>query len=153
MARLQQWQRVPALRGWELVIAAISGLLLFQAQAAYATNPQFESCMVFGVSDGDTIRVRCGEGEQQRVRLAEIDAPESKQPFGQRSRQRLSDLIFRQEVQLEVIDLDRYGRLVARIHHQGAHINFQLVEECAFRRSRPLIPIDAGRVFRGMSAA
>lgn len=24
---------------------------------------------------------------------------------------------------------------------------------CAFRRSRPLIPIDAGRVFRGMSAA
>ncbi|MGQ0529338.1 MAG: IS66 family transposase [Panacagrimonas sp.] len=29
----------------------------------------------------------------------------------------------------------------------------RIAHACAFRRSRPLIPIDAGRVFRGMSAA
>nr|WP_323808149.1 thermonuclease family protein [Klebsiella pneumoniae] len=32
-----------------------------------------------------------------RVRLADIDAPESGQAFGSRARQRLADLTFRQE--------------------------------------------------------
>jgi endonuclease YncB( thermonuclease family) len=43
---------------------------------------------VVGVADGDTITVLRG-GEQVEVRLADIDAPEKAQPFGNRSKQAL----------------------------------------------------------------
>ena len=46
------------------------------------------------MTDGDTIKVRCGEGAQTTIRLAGIDAPEKKQAFGQRSKQALSDLCY-----------------------------------------------------------
>ena len=46
-------------------------------------------CLVVAITDGDTIKVRCPEQPQAVVRLAEIDAPESKQPFGQRSKQEI----------------------------------------------------------------
>lgn len=42
-------------------------------------------CLVVGISDGDTLTARCGQPgayEQVKIRLAGIDAPESKQPFG-----------------------------------------------------------------------
>jgi endonuclease YncB( thermonuclease family) len=54
-------------------------------------------CLVVGVSDGDTIKVRCGEAgsyEQVTIRLGGIDAPEKKQAFGQRSKEAMSDLSF-----------------------------------------------------------
>ena len=46
-------------------------------------------CLVVAISDGDTLKARCGEEGAYRVevvRLAEIDAPEKGQAFGQRSR-------------------------------------------------------------------
>jgi endonuclease YncB( thermonuclease family) len=47
---------------------------------------------VVGVSDGDILTVLVS-GHQTKVRLAEIDAPEKGQPFGERSKQSLSDLV------------------------------------------------------------
>jgi len=58
------------------------------------------------------------------VRLADIDAPEKAQPFGQRSKQYLSDLCFRK--QAEVVPqarLDRYGRTVAHVRCDGQDAN------------------------------
>lgn len=55
-------------------------------------HAQPQQCLVVGVSDGDTIKARCGEPgayEQIKVRLGGIDAPESRQAFGQRSKQAL----------------------------------------------------------------
>ena len=48
---------------------------------------------VVGVSDGDTLTVLMS-GRQVKIRLAEIDAPEKSQAFGQRAKQSLSDLVF-----------------------------------------------------------
>ncbi len=48
---------------------------------------------VVGVSDGDTVTLLMS-GHQVRVRLAEIDAPEKRQPYGQRSKQSLSELVY-----------------------------------------------------------
>lgn len=112
----------------------LSALLLMMAAslAAILTPTEttaLETCRVFGISDGDTIKVRCGDGEQERVRLAEIDAPESQQAFGARAKQHLSDLIFGKDVQLQVKETDRYGRLVAHVIVSGENINFRMVQD------------------------
>ena len=75
-------------------------------------------CLVVGVSDGDTIKVRCGEPgnyEQVTVRLGGIDAPEKKQAFGQRSKEAMSDLCFQQIATIRPRATDRYGRTVADV--------------------------------------
>ena len=47
--------------------------------------------LVVGITDGDTIKVLKDDKEQIKVRLVEIDAPEKRQAFGNRSKQTLSD--------------------------------------------------------------
>ena len=68
-------------------------------------------CLVVGISDGDTLTARCGqpgEYEQVKIRLAGIDAPEKAQPFGQRSKDTLSDLCYMVEAKITPHAKDRY---------------------------------------------
>ncbi len=80
-------------------------------------------CKIIGISDGDTITALCADNQQVKVRLAEIDAPEKAQPFGERSKQSLSDLCFDREAEINPLTTDRYGRTVARVHCEGADAN------------------------------
>lgn len=87
-------------------------------------------CLVVAIADGDTLTARCGEPgayEQVKVRLAEIDAPEKAQPFGNRSRQHLASLCFQQEATIRPTTRDRYGRTVARVECRGQDANLQQV--------------------------
>lgn len=80
-------------------------------------------CTVIGISDGDTLTVRCKTQEGLRnikVRLAEIDAPEKQQPWGQRSRQSLAALCCRQPAEVRGSTTDRNGRLVSHVACNGA---------------------------------
>lgn len=70
---------------------------------------------VVRILDGDTIEVLVNR-QPIRVRLADIDAPESGQAFGSRARQRLADLIFRSEVQVIEKEIDRYGRTLGIVY-------------------------------------
>ncbi len=70
---------------------------------------------VVGVSDGDTISV-LREGRAVRVRLDGIDAPEGGQAYGQRAKAFVSQLVYGKTVTVDVRDIDRYGRLVARVY-------------------------------------
>ena len=75
-------------------------------------------CLVVAISDGDTLTVRCGTPgayQQVKVRIAAIDAPESRQAFGQKSRHNLARLCFRQRATLQPVDEDSYGRIVAHV--------------------------------------
>ena len=67
---------------------------------------------VVGISDGDTFTLLTVEDEQVKIRLAQIDAPESGQPYGSRSKQALSGLIYGKYVQVKLETTDRYGRIV-----------------------------------------
>lgn len=49
------------------------------------------------------------------MRLAEIDAPELRQPFGRQSKQSLADLCFQEQAKVEQISRDRYGRSVGKV--------------------------------------
>lgn len=83
-------------------------------------------CLVVAIADGDTLTARCGEPgayQQVKVRLAEIDAPEKAQPFGNRSRQHLAELCFQQQATIRPTTKDRYGRTVARVECQGQDAN------------------------------
>lgn len=82
--------------------------------------------VVVGVSDGDTLTVLDGQ-QQIKVRLAEIDAPEKKQPFGARSKQSLSDLCFGKQAEIRAQARDRYGRTVARVTCAGVDANAEQV--------------------------
>ena len=76
-------------------------------------------CLVVAITDGDTLKVRCDNSRQKVIRLAEIDAPEKAQPFGDRSRQHLADLCFQKRAEVQPQARDRYGRTVARVTCEG----------------------------------
>lgn len=78
---------------------------------------------VVGVADGDTLTVLTPQLEQRRVRLAQIDAPESRQAFGTRSKQSLSIVCFGREALVRIEDIDRYGRVVGRVTCGGVDAN------------------------------
>lgn len=79
--------------------------------------------VVVGVSDGDTVTVLTSDKQQIKVRLANIDAPEKNQPFGQRSKQSLSELCFKKHADIRSQTIDRYGRTVAVVTCDGREAN------------------------------
>lgn len=83
---------------------------------------------VVGISDGDTITVLVDRGEV-KVRVAGIDAPEKKQPFGQRSKQHLSDCAFGKSVAVEWSKTDRYGRTVGKITAFGVDCGLRQIQD------------------------
>ena len=70
---------------------------------------------VVGVADGDTITVLDANREQHKIRVAGIDAPEKAQPFGQRSKESLSAMVFGKEVEVQWHKHDRYQRIVGKV--------------------------------------
>ena len=84
-------------------------------------------CLVVGISDGDTVKLRCGDAPEEKVRLLQIDAPEKKQAFGTKAKEALSDLAYDKRVQLERSGTDRYGRTLGRLTLDGTDLNFEMV--------------------------
>jgi len=70
---------------------------------------------VVSVTDGDTITVLDAHHEQHKIRVAGIDAPEKAQPFGQRSKESLSAMVFGKEVDVHWHKQDRYQRIVGKV--------------------------------------
>ncbi len=82
---------------------------------------------VIGVIDGDTIKI-LDNGTEIKIRLAEIDCPERKQPFGTQAKKYTSDLAFGKNVTLKVKGHDVYGRTLAEvILPDGRNLNRELV--------------------------
>lgn len=82
---------------------------------------------VVAIADGDTLTVLEGQ-RQVKVRLADIDAPESKQAFGTRSRQSLAEICFEKQAVVEiVVNKDRYGRPVGRVSCAGVDANAEQI--------------------------
>lgn len=88
-------------------------------------------CLVVGITDGDTLTARCmanGQTETIKVRLAEIDAPESGQAFGKRSKQSLASLCADKAATIQTKGTDRYGRTIGRVECEGVDANLHQVE-------------------------
>ena len=111
------------------------GLLLFVLAAVVTTAQGAEyTGKVVGVSDGDTLTLLVPDGasfKQVKVRLGEIDTPESKQPYGERAKQTLSDLAYNKPARVVVQDTDKYGRTVGRVYVGGVDVNAEMIRQGA----------------------
>jgi endonuclease YncB( thermonuclease family) len=119
------------------LLLACSLLLSSLALLPGAASAQSLLGKVVGVIDGDTVRLLANGRDLYILRLGEIDAPESGQPYGRASKKMLSDLVFGQTISARVTDVDRYGRSVAVITRGSTNINAEIVKRggaWAYRR-------------------
>jgi len=82
---------------------------------------------VVHVADGDTITVTRKE-ERVRVRLYGIDTPESTQYYGQNAKEFTSAQVMGKTVEVDAIDVDRYGRTVGLVSVGDLILNRHLIE-------------------------
>jgi len=81
---------------------------------------------VVRVTDGDSIVVESGENEIN-VRIADIDAPELDQTFGEEAKSALSRLLEGRRVRLELVGGDAYRRIVANVFVEERDVAAELV--------------------------
>lgn len=87
--------------------------LAFAAGCAHSDDGILRGRVV-GLSDGDTITVLEGK-TRHKIRLQGIDAPERAQPFGTKSRENLSVLVFEKEVEVHWTKRDRWERILGKV--------------------------------------
>lgn len=83
---------------------------------------------VIRVADGDTITILDADKQQYKIRFEGIDAPESKQDFGQKSKQNLSDWVFGKEVTVITSKIDKYKRHVGKVLVTGTDVNLEQIK-------------------------
>lgn len=101
-------------------ILAVSLLLFYSA--GYNITPDPSSRQISGqvtyVIDGDTFQLSSQLGNI-RIRIAEIDAPELQQAYGQKAKSYLKGLIESGTIICSIMEKDRYGRYIAKVHVPG----------------------------------
>jgi len=105
---------------------AIALFLSVAASGAANADTEFQGRAV-RVLDGDTIEVLNQGNHSVRVRLANIDAPEKAQPFGQSSKENLIQLVAGQAVTIIDLGGDQYGRRIGRVMVNGQEANVEQV--------------------------
>jgi endonuclease YncB( thermonuclease family) len=84
---------------------------------------------VVSIADGDTITVLDADKKQHKVRLTGIDAPEKKQAFGAKSKDRLGELVAGKDVVVEWKENDTYGRTLGKVRQGPLDVNLQMVKD------------------------
>jgi len=90
---------------------------------------------VVRVYDGDTVKAE-GHDIQIRVRLVGIDAPEIShgkrrpgQPYSQRAKKYLADLVLNRTVDIRGYGLGPYSRVLGVIYVDGMNVNLEMVRQ------------------------
>lgn len=103
--------------------------LLMACAPSAAQVPQKE---VFGrivrVTDGDSVTLLSADNTRITIRLAGIDAPESRMPYGHAAQAHLAGLVLNKEVVAVTRKHDRYGRTVATLFIGTKDINLRMVQ-------------------------
>ena len=100
-------------------------VLGLMASVSMSTSTLANTYEVTKVHDGDTISViNTQDNSAFKVRLACIDSPEADQPQGKLSTETLETLIpVGTNVELNIVDTDRYGRSVAEVLKTRVNVN------------------------------
>jgi micrococcal nuclease len=120
-----------------LLILALACAAIVHARDSKFCKPQSIAPVslgvpIVGVSDGDTLTARFPADfvypNQQSIRLLEIDAPESRQAFGNRSKQALSELAFGKTLRVTVTGNDAFCRPLVLVEGDQGSVNLQMVK-------------------------
>ena len=84
--------------------------------------------VVTGTPDGDSLKVKRGR-RLVNIRLYGIDSPEYGQSCWQEAKGLTRALVLGKRVDIEPLDTDRYGRIVALVRCQGQLLNSELVRQ------------------------
>jgi micrococcal nuclease len=134
------------------VLRAILALLLASVALGQET---VVSVRIVGITDGDTVRALAAGNQLLLIHLSWIDAPERSQAFGQRSKQRLSELVFGRQVELHTHGLDGYGRTLAVVFVDGIDANLEQIRSgfaWVFERYISQAPADIQTSYRQAEA-
>lgn len=103
-------------------------ILFFLLSLSFTSYSQhYKDIRVVRVLDGDTIDVVL-DGEQKRIRIAEIDCPEKGQPYSNRATQFTKDFTSGNIVNLKIKEKDRYGRYIGYISVEEKDLSTELVK-------------------------
>jgi endonuclease YncB( thermonuclease family) len=84
--------------------------------------------MVVGIVGGDTITVLDARKVRHRIHLAGIEAPKKFQAYGQRAKDTLSELVFRQQVSVQTSKRDKYGREPGKVLVGGRDASLEQIK-------------------------
>lgn len=101
-----------------LAAAVVSSGLVYSAEFAGT---------VVNVHDGDTLTVLTAKNQQYKIRLAGIDAPELKQPYGSASRKHLAALVAGKDVDVIWDSKDKYQRVLGKVLVNNVDANLRQV--------------------------
>jgi micrococcal nuclease len=106
-------------------------LLLMWVAAAPAVADTLRGVVIV-VIDGDTVLFKPDHYHDAsrsflKIRLADIDAPEKSQPYGNAATHALTTLVLNQRVEVDTVATDVYGRTIARIRKGAMQVNTELV--------------------------
>ena len=113
---------------FKTIIPALVPLLLLFLASMPCGSEEIITGRVVGVHDGDTVTLLTGSNRQIKIRLAQIDAPESDQAFGQASRQSLAGMAFSRTVKVAVETIDAHDRFVGTIFIDGLDVNREQIK-------------------------
>jgi endonuclease YncB( thermonuclease family) len=82
---------------------------------------------VVRVSDGDTVTLQT-QDSTIKIRLAGIDAPETKMPHGPEAKAHLAAMVLGKDVQAIAQKNDRYGRTIATLMLQTKDVNLAMLQ-------------------------
>lgn len=98
-------------------------IILFFSIAIYS-----QSGRVVKIKDGDTIVVLDSLNVQTTIRLAEVDCPESSQPFGKNAKVFTSGQVAMKNVTYKIVTIDQYGRTVAKVFYSGKYLSEEIIK-------------------------
>ena len=116
-----------SLRHFSHTIVLLAILLIAFPIVSIANNAHL-NVRIFRVVDGDTVKLLDDDRVIHTIRLAGIDAPESKMPYGKQATAFLTGLILGKAVVAVPYKQDRYGRTIATIFLHEKDINLAIID-------------------------
>lgn len=105
-----------------LLTVILSACLVTPAAAERLTG------RIIHVADGDTVTLLTGQNQSVRIRLSGIDAPEKRQPFGTRAREKMAFCAKGKTAVVDTHKKDRYGRQVGTVTVAGTDCGLELLK-------------------------
>ncbi len=104
-------------------------ILLVSWGNLYSQDKKNISGKVIGITDGDTFSLLLeNDNFEIKVRLLDIDCPEKKQPYSQKAKQYVSNLIFGKLVNVQYSKKDGFGRVLGTIYVNKVNVNEEMVK-------------------------